>query len=147
MNYVSESSYFIIGLKQRSIKLNKELPGIFSEYCYWIKARGLIRVTPECYDVIFESGKDLLYSKDYIIRAHTDEIPMQTPEATSTRLLMLKVKYKDVEGILPYTEQAWKAIKDKDAYKTPQESFEDSLLHDKGQELEEQRFEEMGDNQ
>ena len=78
MNFISQTSYFIIGLKEHSIiDDNSDI-----YYNYWIKARGLMRMRANSYDVIFESGKDLLYAKDYIINKTMDSIPMQKPEIT-----------------------------------------------------------------
>ena len=128
MKYISPISYFIIGLKQESEKDN----GYPISYNYWIRARGLIRMRANSYDIVFESGNDLLYAKDYIINKTLDKISMQKPIVTENGLLMLRVNPKHIEGILPYDEESWRTIIDKDAYiETSYDADEtDSRLHD-----------------
>ena len=129
MNYISPTSYFIIGLKQESIAVKG---GFAISYDYWIRARGLVKMNAKTYDIVFESGNDLLYAKDYIIHKTLEKIPMQKPEVTENGLLMLRVDHKLIEGILPYDEESWRTIIDKDAYiETSYDADEtDSRLHD-----------------
>ena len=129
MNYISPISYFIIGLKQESEKA--ENPYLIG-YKYWIRARGLVKLNANTYDIVFESGNDLLYAKDYIINRILKKIPMQKPKVAENGLLMLRVNHKLIEGILPYDEESWRTIIDKDAYiETSYDADEtDSRLHD-----------------
>ena len=135
MNYISTTSYLIIGLKQVSEKDAEDLYPI--GYKYWIRARGIMRIRANEYDIIFESGADLLYSNDYIINKTLQSIPMQKPEIKSSGMLMLRVNPKAIDGILPYEQKLWLDITKKDAHivdpgdtTQEQQDFEESLNYE-----------------
>ena len=87
-------------------------------YNYWIKAIGFIK-QGRCYDIIFESPEDLLYSKQYA-DDNKDELKIVITIAGKDGVVMNALKYyadrDEIQAVVPYTSELWNSMKEKDTY-------------------------------
>tara|TARA_R110002074_G_scaffold151550_1_gene305250 strand:- start:358 stop:726 length:369 start_codon:yes stop_codon:yes gene_type:complete len=102
-------------------------------YQFWIKATAMMRLG-RSWMLSFESSEDLLYSKEYIINGYEEILIKITKENT----LVYETELTAVDAVMPYTDELWTNILEKDAHIEDKSSwdhfqgkdFEDSLLHD-----------------
>ena len=87
-------------------------------YNYWIKAIALSK-EGRCYDIIFESPEDLLYSKQYAddnLRELTIEITIAGKDGVVMNALKYCADRDELQAVVPYTSELWDNMKEKDSY-------------------------------
>ena len=74
-------------------------------YNYWIKAIGFIK-QGRCYDIIFESAKDVLYSKTFQEEGKPIEVNVDKQGH-----LMLRIDYRELNSVQAFDDTKWNLIK------------------------------------
>ena len=80
-------------------------------YQFWIRATAMMRLG-RCWMISFETSEDLLYAKDYISNGYKEILIKLTKENT----LVYETELTEVDAVMPFTDELWTNILEKDAH-------------------------------